>query len=197
MRTVRAPIPVLAVVLTLGGCAGTKQMPSLSGEGGSAVLNTGGSPGATGGAAGSVATTSGAGGSGTGGDVGITGSGGTGANCGLYQFQPTPKNADIMMVLDRSGSMKDVPDGAPSGSTTTKWQIVVPAMEEMVRATQSSISWGLKTFPEAYDRFDERLRGRHQQGHRRAGDGDGRHADELDHLGAPRPTGTARPPPTR
>ena len=150
MRTVRALIPVLAFA-ALGGCAGTKQMPtSLTGEGGSAVTNTGGSPGATGGSGGSVVTTTGAGGSGTGGDVGITGAGGTGANCGLYQFQPTPKNADIMMVLDRSGSMKDVPDGAPSGSTTTKWQIVVPAMEQIVTATQSSISWGLKTFPEAY-----------------------------------------------
>lgn len=147
MRTARALIPILTFS-AVGGCAGTKQIPSLTGAGGSAVTSTGGGPAATGG----TTSSSGAGGAsnGTGGDVGITGAGGTGANCGLYQFQPTPKNADIMMVLDRSGSMKDVPDGAPSGSTTTKWQIVVPAMEQIVTATQSSISWGLKTFPEAY-----------------------------------------------
>jgi hypothetical protein len=43
-----------------------------------------------------------------------------------------------------------VPDGAPSGSTTSKWQILVPSLEPVVTATQASISWGLKTFPEAY-----------------------------------------------
>jgi len=144
MTTPRALVPALAVA-TLLACAGTKQMPSSTGAG------TGGSqPIGTGGGGAAVATGSGGSpGTSTGGDVGVTGSGGSGNNCGLYQFQPTPKNADILMVLDRSGSMEDVPEGAPSGSTTTKWQIVVPAMEQIVTATQSSISWGLKTFPEA------------------------------------------------
>lgn len=149
MRTPRALVPAFAFSL-LGGCAGTKQMPStVTGEGGSAVTGAGGAASGRGGSGGTVVMTTGAGGSSTGGDVGITGSGGIGNNCGLYQFQPTPKFADILMVLDRSGSMEDVPDGAPSGSTTTKWQIVVPAMEQIVSATQASISWGLKTFPEA------------------------------------------------
>ncbi|HXU60834.1 MAG TPA: vWA domain-containing protein [Polyangia bacterium] len=146
MTNPRALLSAFAIA-TLCGCAGTKQMPSATGQG-----STGGSLGtSTGGAGAVVATGSGGSGSSTppGGDVGVTGSGGTGNNCGLYQFQPTPKNADILMVLDRSGSMEDVPEGAPSGSTTTKWQIVVPAMEQIVTATQSSISWGLKTFPEA------------------------------------------------
>lgn len=146
MTTLRGLIPVLAFS-ALGGCAGTKQMPSLAGEGGSAPISgTGGTSMGGVGTGGSMGTTTGAGGSTSTGDIGTGGS----TNCGLYQFQPTPKNADIMMVLDRSGSMKDVPDGAPSGSTTTKWQIVVPAMEQIVTSTQSSISWGLKTFPEAY-----------------------------------------------
>ncbi len=147
--TMRALVPLLAA-LALFGCAGTKQMPTLAGEGGgSPVTGSGGVATGQGASGGSAVATSGSGGSTAGGDVGITGSGGA-VNCGLYHFQPTPKNADIMMVLDRSGSMKDVPDGAPSGSATTKWQIVVPAMEQIVTATQSSISWGLKTFPEAY-----------------------------------------------
>jgi hypothetical protein len=91
------------------------------------------------------ATTGSGGDGGGGGDVGPTTDAST--NCGLYQFQPTPKAADIMMVLDRSGSMKDVPSG--STGTLSKWQIVQPAVEQLVTATTSSISWGLKTFPEA------------------------------------------------
>jgi von Willebrand factor type A domain len=145
--TMRALVPLLAAS-ALFGCAGTKQMPTETGEGGSPVTGTGGATTGQGASGGSTVVTTGTGGSSSG-DIGITGSGGS-ANCGLYHFQPTPKNADIMMVLDRSGSMKDVPDGAPSGSSTTKWQIVAPAMEQIVTATQSSISWGLKTFPEAY-----------------------------------------------
>lgn len=114
-------------------------MPSLATGQGDTTGTTGAA--ATTGLGGAIVATGGAGG---------IGSGGVGeANCGLLQFQPTARSADIMMVLDRSGSMKDVPDGAPSGSTTTKWQIVVPAMQQIVTATQSSISWALKTFPEA------------------------------------------------
>ncbi|MES1207915.1 MAG: vWA domain-containing protein [Pseudomonadota bacterium] len=146
MTTFRALVSFLAAS-ALFGCAGTKQMPSVTGEGGSSVTGSGGvatGPSASGG---SGPASTGSGGRTAGGD--ISGSGGS-VNCGLYHFQPTPKNADIMMVLDRSGSMRDIPNGAPSGSTTTKWQIVVPAMEQIVTATQSSISWGLKTFPEAY-----------------------------------------------
>src|SRR6185312_14238874 len=83
---------------------------------------------------------------GGGGDVGPATDAGD-PNCGLFQFQPTPKAADIMMVLDRSGSMKDIPDG--STGTLSKWEIVAPALEQAVTATTSSIAWGLKTFPEA------------------------------------------------
>ncbi len=142
MTIPRALVPALTLWI-LGGCAGTKQMPGAAGEGGG--------PGSGGRGSGGAVATSGAGGAVGSGGSNAPGSGGaTTSNCGLYQFQPTPKNADIMMVLDRSGSMTDVPDGAPAGSTTTKWQIVTPAMEQIVSATQSSISWGLKTFPEAY-----------------------------------------------
>jgi hypothetical protein len=145
MTTARALIPIL-VASALAGCAGTKQMPGSPGAGG--ATGAGGGPTGTGGGA---PATTGAGGSasGAGGQLGATGGSVAGNNCGLYQFQPTPRNADILMVLDRSGSMQDVPAGAPAGSTATKWQIVVPAMEQIVTATQSSISWGLKTFPEA------------------------------------------------
>jgi von Willebrand factor type A domain len=152
MKNFCALIPLLAALPALGSCAGTKPVPSLSGEGGSGATGGGGSGGNPGNPGSGGSAASGAGGSigttGSGGDVGINDAGTT--NCGLQQFKPTPKAADILMVLDRSGSMVDIPDGAPAGSTTTKWEIVVPSLEAVVSATQSSISWGLKSFPEAY-----------------------------------------------
>src|SRR3954447_1876958 len=151
MKKRSALIPMLAALPALGAlaaCAGTKPVQSAAGEGGSGAVvgNTGGSVGS----GGSVVTGTGGGVSptGSGGDIGISDAGDP--NCGLQQFKPTPKAADILMVLDRSGSMIDIPDGAPSGSTTTKWQIVVPSLEAVVSATQSSISWGMKSFPETY-----------------------------------------------
>ncbi|HTB57259.1 MAG TPA: vWA domain-containing protein [Polyangia bacterium] len=153
-------IPLLAALPTAWGCAGTKPVQSAAGEGGSGAIGSGGA-GNVGNVGSGGATTSG-----TGGSLTTTGDGGGGgdvspndageANCGLQQFKPTPKAADILMVLDRSGSMIDIPDGAPSGSTTTKWEIVVPSLEAVVSATQSSISWGMKSFPEAYtDSMDD------------------------------------------
>jgi len=154
MKKYCALIPLLAAFPAIGGCAGTKPVQSAAGEGGSGAIvgAAGGSPGSGGsvvsGTGGGISTT------GSGGDVGINDAGDP--NCGLLQFKPTPKAADILMVLDRSGSMIDIPDGAPAGSTTTKWQIVVPSLEAVVSATESSISWGMKSFPEAYtDSMDD------------------------------------------
>ena len=151
MTKLCALIPLLVVAPGVWGCAGTRPVQSAAGEGGSSATGgvgtgTGGSGGTGSGSTGGTGT---GGGSvtGGGGDVGVNDAGT--ANCGLLQFKPTPKAADIMMVLDRSGSMQDVPDGAPAGSTTSKWQIVVPSLEQVVTATQGSISWGLKSFPEA------------------------------------------------
>jgi hypothetical protein len=157
MKKFCALIPLLAAFPALGGCAGTKPVQSVGGEGGSGAIGSGtggsgGSPGSGGGVV--TGTGSGVGTTGSGGDVGISDAGDP--NCGLLQFKPTPKAADILMVLDRSGSMIDIPDGAPSGSTTTKWQIVVPSLEAVVSATESSISWGMKSFPETYtDSMDD------------------------------------------
>jgi hypothetical protein len=153
MKNVCALIPLLVALPVAGGCVGAKPVQSAAGEGGSGATGTGTGAGGSTGSGGSHLTGSGGGGlptgsGGGGGDVGPASD--ASANCGLQQFAPTPKAADIMMVLDRSGSMNDVPSGAPSGSTTTKWQIVVPSLEKVVSATDSSISWGLKSFPEAY-----------------------------------------------
>ena len=151
MKNVCALIPLLVALPVAIGCAGAKPIQSAAGEGGNGATGTGTGSGGTTGSGGSHLTGSGGGGlltgsGGGGGDVGPVSDAGN--NCGLQQFAPTPKAADIMMVLDRSGSMNDVPSGSTTG--LSKWQIAVPSLEKVVSATDSSISWGLKSFPEAY-----------------------------------------------
>lgn len=66
--------------------------------------------------------------------------------CARQNFQLTRQPAEILLLLDRSGSMKEKPSG--SGGNETKWSLVVPAVNQVVTATNMSISWGLKAFPE-------------------------------------------------
>ncbi len=62
---------------------------------------------------------------------------------------------DILMILDRSGSMALLPDGSSCGRASTgcgplsKWAQVTQAVHEVVTATASTIRWGLKLFPDA------------------------------------------------
>jgi hypothetical protein len=67
--------------------------------------------------------------------------------CANQSFNLQRKPAEILLVLDRSASMNGPPDGAPSG-TGSKWSLVVPGIDQVVMATSSSVSWGLKVFPE-------------------------------------------------
>jgi hypothetical protein len=150
MKKFCALIPLLAALPTVWGCAGTKPVQSSAGEGGSGAVGsgTGGSGGGlgSGGSGGNAATGTGGGTSttGAGGDVGPATDAGT-PNCGLQQFQPTPKNADILLVLDRSASMQDPIN---SSSSTSKWTVVVPTLNNVVDNTDTSVLWGMKSFPE-------------------------------------------------
>jgi hypothetical protein len=139
---------VLPVAGASAGCAGTKVsggpgQAGNSGQGGSAAT-TGAGGTAAGGTTG-VAGSSGPGSGGYGGGTGTGGGGGTDRNCGLYQFNPIPKNADLLLVLDRSASMED-PIGAKG--TPSKWSVVIPTLKSVVTATDSSVLWGMKSFPE-------------------------------------------------
>jgi hypothetical protein len=147
MRKICALVPMLVVVPAVWGCAGTKPIQSAAGEGGSGAVQgtgTGGVPGAGGsqvtGAGGSISPGTGGGG----GDVGPSTDAGD-PNCGLFQFQPTPKSADILLVLDRSASMQDPIN---SSSSASKWSVVTPTLDSVVNSTSSSVLWGLKSFPE-------------------------------------------------
>jgi hypothetical protein len=103
---------------------------------------------ATGGSEGVVITPASGGTSGDFINVGTAGSGGGGGegadNCGHQEFQVAQKPADVLLVLDRSASMTE-------DMTPTKWSIVVPALQQVISATDGSINWGLKVFPVGTD----------------------------------------------
>jgi hypothetical protein len=68
-----------------------------------------------------------------------------GKECSRQNFVLSSKPADVLLVLDRSKSMiqHTVP---PNGAT--RWDAVVPAVTSVISETDSSVSWGLKLFPE-------------------------------------------------
>jgi hypothetical protein len=65
-------------------------------------------------------------------------------NCGLETFELQARPAELMLILDRSGSMKEP---AAPGSLTTKWVDVTSALDETMMKTDQQIQWGMKAFP--------------------------------------------------
>ncbi|HEX3855003.1 MAG TPA: vWA domain-containing protein, partial [Polyangiaceae bacterium] len=132
-------------LLALVACSGTNA------SGGSTLKGGGGADGSGAGtSSGAGNSTSGAGTTGinTNGDPSMdSDSGIIGDQCANQSFDLQRKPAEVLIVLDRSASMEDPPDGAPSG-TGSKWSLVVPGVNQVVMATDSSVSWGLKVFPE-------------------------------------------------
>jgi hypothetical protein len=136
---------VLAAGLALLACS--PKDPGISnagGKGGSGAPGTGG-PGA-GGAGGDSTprTLPGTGGSGVfwpdGGAVSATADA---KNCGQATFALEKRPGELLLVLDRSGSMRmSVP-----GSLTSKWVDVTGALNEVLKATDTTVLWGLKMFP--------------------------------------------------
>ena len=127
----------LAIVLVSFGCG--------------PVMTSGGS-GGSGGAGGAA----GVGGMYSGGSGGTPGSGGTGGsgggidntpdalNCGVENFALQPGlPPDLMIVLDRSGSMSD----PPGSGGASKWMQVTGALDATVMQLQSQIKFGLEYFP--------------------------------------------------
>jgi hypothetical protein len=106
--------------------------------------------GSSSGLAGSGFTPS-SGGNGAGNSLNVGADGGTGGSevkngtCAKQDFVLSTKPAQILLLLDRSGSMEDPPDG---GGSASKWELVVPAINEVITTTDSAVSWGLKLFPE-------------------------------------------------
>jgi hypothetical protein len=76
---------------------------------------------------------------------GTSGSGAGGRTCGLQKFDVERKPAEVLLLLDRSKSMIE---DTTSDGVTLKWNAVLPALKQVIMDTDSSLSWGLKTFPE-------------------------------------------------
>ena len=145
MPAFRASFALLSGFLaaTVAACTAGTNAPATGGAGttgtGTGVAGTTGSAGR--------------GGSGPAGTTGIGGfnlagsGGGGGRSCGLQSFDLERKPAEILLLLDRSASMKDPPDGAPSGSAP-KWDLIIPAVKKVIMDSDMSVHWGLKVFPE-------------------------------------------------
>jgi hypothetical protein len=66
--------------------------------------------------------------------------------CGFEKFTLDRMPPSLMLVLDRSSSMGRAPVGGPAGATL--WSETLAAVDDVVKATQAGIHWGLKLFPE-------------------------------------------------
>jgi hypothetical protein len=81
------------------------------------------------------------------------------ANCGARSKTAMQVAPDILIVLDRSGSMdNDVMDrGCVDGGfmamgmcgARSKWALITPAINQVVSETDMNVNWGLKFFPDS------------------------------------------------
>lgn len=71
-------------------------------------------------------------------------------NCGVNTFAVRPIPPNVLVLLDRSCSMRRTPDGtlvAAAGTGTTKWEIAVTALQELTTSYASQVRWGLIYLP--------------------------------------------------
>jgi hypothetical protein len=86
---------------------------------------------------------------GNGGAGGATGAGG--ANCGMQTSGTSRQPADVLLVLDRSGSMAystSADSNCATGATncTDRWSALTSAVSATIGSASGSINWGLKLF---------------------------------------------------
>jgi hypothetical protein len=132
---------VAALALLAAGCTATPGVSSAGGGG-----NTAGRPGGGAGGAGGSTITGMVPMPDFGFKPGAAKDGGTGdaKNCGAMLFNLERAPAQILIVLDRSGSMNEIVPPIVG----TKWVNVTAALNETVTATNDSVLWGLKVFPQ-------------------------------------------------
>ncbi len=69
-------------------------------------------------------------------------------NCGLSSFDVNRRPADLLLVLDRSGSMSEHDVPGIDGKSVTRAQAAQDAVTQVIRQTETGVRWGLKMFPE-------------------------------------------------
>lgn len=139
---------LVASSLVIAGVASCAKVSGSAPGGGGATGGTG-LPGSGG------HFTSGTGGSGSSGgfpgrDAGVSSNDaepGADANCGFQNFDLDRRPAVVVLLQDRSTSMRNnVKDAA--GNSVSRWSIVVDAVRPVLQQTQAGIAWGLKFFPD-------------------------------------------------
>ncbi len=68
-------------------------------------------------------------------------------NCGSQEVTLDPQPAQLVLVLDRSGSMLENLRDRRSGRFVQKWTEVVGALDAVVDTTDSGLQWGLQLYP--------------------------------------------------
>jgi hypothetical protein len=135
-----------AHVLAIGSGACTFDPRSVSDPG------TGGAAGTLAGTGGRIADLFPTGGAGSATDAGAAGNVGTStldANCGARQKTAAKLPAEILIVLDASGSMNDdIMNASCQGGcgASSKWAQLSPALNQVVMQTDADVHWGLKFF---------------------------------------------------
>jgi hypothetical protein len=138
--------PVNVVPPGNGGNSGTSTLPATGGNstGGHAggassaiigTLPTGGSGGASSSSSSEVVPPTG--------DV----------NCGTQTQNPTPQPVDLLLLLDRSGSMSNdiatdtaCSTGRGAAACTTKWSTMTASLTQVFATSPAGVQWGLKFF---------------------------------------------------
>ncbi len=151
----------LSIILVAACSANSGSEPAGStGSGSGAATSTGsGGTGAETGSAGTTITT------GSGGSIMVGSSGGTGGSsdvangeCDQVNFESSRKPVEVLLVLDRSGSMTEhyIAEADPSlnvngDSGVDRWELITPSVNAAITASDADISWGLKLFPTGTD----------------------------------------------
>ena len=74
-------------------------------------------------------------------------------NCGIQTQNPTPQPVDLLLVLDRSGSMSNdittdaaCATGRGAAACTTKWATMTASLTQVFATSPAGVQWGLKFF---------------------------------------------------
>jgi hypothetical protein len=129
----------VTVALETWGC-GTRNIELVDVDGGTGAVTDGAGAGGTPGTGGWLPP-SGDGAAGWGGTGLADGSAGADKSCGASQISATSVPANILLVIDKSGSMKD-----PLGGTS-RWNAMKMALGAALDKVKGNISFGLEFFP--------------------------------------------------
>jgi hypothetical protein len=154
--------PDVPIAVSVGGAGGIIAVGGSVAGGTVFIGGTGGTTGWLGGAmstGGGIATggtggvergiDAGVAGAGSGGNGGVLGSVGT--DCGIKTANLTRQPADLLLVLDRSGSLTSAMDSSSAcaaGSITCqqRWATIVSGLDGVLSGSSGDVNWGLQLF---------------------------------------------------